>query len=208
MTLGCSLSRVLIGPGRRKSQFGNQTQRKYLGESVFPLLVSYYTDGIRHTFPGDMDTTAIYCKNTGFLFPQPNIKFGCSDCKKHNLSERLLSGASNIPASFFLSTACTVYEYIFEQRNPQQLFRVKPKMTGKPKIVTSVQEESVVDEKDEDEDNNNESSKGLSNAVSFSALETAMEWYKQKSECCPTQLLLLKRIRDLTPKKRSDYFQQ
>ncbi|GFW75607.1 uncharacterized protein TNCV_4427901 [Trichonephila clavipes] len=57
------------------------------------------------------------------------------------------------------------------------------------------------DETDEDEDNN-ESSKGPSNAVAFSALETAMEWYEQRSEYCPTQLLLLKRIRDLAARKR------
>ncbi|PRD22457.1 UNVERIFIED_CONTAM: hypothetical protein NCL1_49041 [Trichonephila clavipes] len=85
-------------------------------------------------------------------------------------------------------------------------------------IVTSVREESypVEDETDEDEDNNNnESSKGPSNADVFSALGTAMQWYVKQSECCPTQLLLLKRIRDLAAKKRrctmvqrkiSDYF--
>ncbi|PRD19052.1 UNVERIFIED_CONTAM: hypothetical protein NCL1_58583 [Trichonephila clavipes] len=57
-------------------------------------------------------------------------------------------------------------------------------------IMTSVQEESnpVDDETEEDEDNNNESSKGPSNADAFSALETAMEWYEQQSECSPTQL--------------------
>ncbi|GFV15537.1 uncharacterized protein TNCV_4835631 [Trichonephila clavipes] len=84
-------------------------------------------------------------------------------------------------------------------------------------IVTSVQEESdlVDDETDEDEDNNNESSKGPSNVDAFSALDTAMEWYEQQSEFCPPQLLLVKRIRDLSAKKRrctmvqrqiSDYF--
>ncbi|GFV61462.1 uncharacterized protein TNCV_2938041 [Trichonephila clavipes] len=36
----------------------------------------------------------------------------------------------------------------------------------------------------------------------LTALETAMEWYEQQSECCPTQLLLLKRIRDIAAKKR------
>ncbi|GFV47260.1 uncharacterized protein TNCV_4829161 [Trichonephila clavipes] len=75
------------------------------------------------------------------------------------------------------------------------------KMLNDDEIVTSVQEESdpVDDETDEDEDNNNnESSKGPSNADTFSALETAMEWYDQPSEYCPTQLLLLERIRDLT----------
>ncbi|GFW20163.1 HTH CENPB-type domain-containing protein [Trichonephila clavipes] len=61
------------------------------------------------------------------------------------------------------------------------------------KIGTSVQAESdpVNDETDEDEDNNNKSSKSPSNA---GVLETATEWYEQQSECCPTQLLLLKKI--------------
>ncbi|GFU54476.1 uncharacterized protein TNCV_3024531 [Trichonephila clavipes] len=93
-------------------------------------------------------------------------------------------------------------------------------MLNDDEIVTSVQEESdpVDDETDEDEDNNNnKSSNGPSNADAFSALETAMEWYEQQSECCPTQLLQLKRIRDLVAKKRkcimvqrkiSDYFPQ
>ncbi|GFU18753.1 uncharacterized protein TNCV_3003571 [Trichonephila clavipes] len=82
-----------------------------------------------------------------------------------------------------------------------------------------VEESYLVDDKtDEDEDNNhNESSKGPSNADAFSALETAMKGYEQQSECCPTQLLLLKCIRDLAAKKRrctmvqrkiSGYFQQ
>ncbi|GFV51355.1 hypothetical protein TNCV_4687181 [Trichonephila clavipes] len=77
-------------------------------------------------------------------------------------------------------------------------------MLNDDEIVTSVQEESdpVDDKMDEDEDNSNESSKGPSNADAFSALETAMEWYKQQSECCPTQLLLLMRIGDLAAKKR------
>ncbi|GFT99618.1 uncharacterized protein TNCV_114951 [Trichonephila clavipes] len=67
-------------------------------------------------------------------------------------------------------------------------------------IVTPMQEDCdhVNDETDEDEDNyNNESSKVPSNADAFSALEIAMEWCEQQSECCPTRLLLLKRIRDL-----------
>ncbi|GFW52523.1 uncharacterized protein TNCV_404511 [Trichonephila clavipes] len=91
-------------------------------------------------------------------------------------------------------------------------------MLNEDEIMTSVQEESdpVDDETDEDDDNN-ESSKGSSNAGAFSALETAMEWYEQQSECCPAQLLLLKRIKDLAAKKRkctmvqrkiSDYFPQ
>ncbi|GFX31894.1 uncharacterized protein TNCV_3408091 [Trichonephila clavipes] len=84
--------------------------------------------------------------------------------------------------------------------------------------MTSVQEKSdPVDGKTDGGEDNNESSKGSSSANAFSALETAMEWYEQQSECCPTQLLLLKRIRDLAAKKRrctmlqrkiSDYFPQ
>ncbi|GFT87874.1 uncharacterized protein TNCV_799791 [Trichonephila clavipes] len=71
-----------------------------------------------------------------------------------------------------------------------------------------VQEESdpVDDETDEGEDNNNnESSKGPSNADAFSVLEKAIEWYERQSECFPTQLLLLKRIRDLEAEKRSPF---
>ncbi|GFV47617.1 uncharacterized protein TNCV_2081771 [Trichonephila clavipes] len=79
-------------------------------------------------------------------------------------------------------------------------------MLNDDEIVTSVQAEFdlVDDEMDENEDNNNESSKGPSTKCwcAFSALETAMEWYEQQSECSPTQLPLLKRIRDLAAKKR------
>ncbi|GFS95088.1 hypothetical protein TNCV_2704501 [Trichonephila clavipes] len=56
-------------------------------------------------------------------------------------------------------------------------------------IMTSVNEESdpVDKEMDEDEDNSNDESRnGPSNADAFSALETAMEWYEQESECCST----------------------
>ncbi|GFS66279.1 uncharacterized protein TNCV_3855961 [Trichonephila clavipes] len=76
-------------------------------------------------------------------------------------------------------------------------------MLNDDEIVTSMQEESdsVDDETDKDEDNNNEGIEGPSNADAFSALETAMEWYEQQSECYRTQLLVIKRIRDLGTKK-------
>ncbi|GFW42464.1 uncharacterized protein TNCV_240611 [Trichonephila clavipes] len=62
------------------------------------------------------------------------------------------------------------------------------------------------DETDEDEDNNNSKSRqGPSNVDAFSVLETAMEGYEQESEYCPTQLLLLKRIRDRVAKKPKLY---
>ncbi|GFW97980.1 uncharacterized protein TNCV_1806311 [Trichonephila clavipes] len=90
-------------------------------------------------------------------------------------------------------------------------------MLNDDEIVTSVQAE-FDDETDENGDNNNNgSSESSSNADTFSACKTAMEWYEQQSECSPTQLLLLKRIRDLAAKKRrctmvprkiSDYFPQ
>ncbi|GFT14805.1 uncharacterized protein TNCV_3482781 [Trichonephila clavipes] len=76
-------------------------------------------------------------------------------------------------------------------------------MLNDDEIVTSVQEVSdpVDDETYEDDDNNNnESSKGPSNADAFSALEIAMEWYEQQSECCPTQLLLSRESETLQPK--------
>ncbi|GFS50198.1 hypothetical protein TNCV_3141 [Trichonephila clavipes] len=78
-------------------------------------------------------------------------------------------------------------------------------MLNDDEIVTSEQEESdpVDDETDKDEyTTNNESNKGPSNTDAFSALERAMEWYEQQSEGCPTQVLMLKRIRDLAAKQR------
>ncbi|PRD33460.1 UNVERIFIED_CONTAM: hypothetical protein NCL1_17511 [Trichonephila clavipes] len=80
-------------------------------------------------------------------------------------------------------------------------------MLNDDEIMTSVQEESdpVDDETHKDEENNNnESNNCPSNANTFSALETAIEWYEQQSECCPIQLLLLKRIRDLAAKNEDD----
>ncbi|GFW03507.1 hypothetical protein TNCV_3020191 [Trichonephila clavipes] len=68
-------------------------------------------------------------------------------------------------------------------------------------LCKTEESDPVTNETDEDEDNN-ESKKGPSNADVLSALETAMEWYEQQSECCPIQLLLLKRIKDLPTKER------
>ncbi|GFX72367.1 hypothetical protein TNCV_1253211 [Trichonephila clavipes] len=78
-------------------------------------------------------------------------------------------------------------------------------MLNDDELMTSVQEESdpVDSETDEDEDNNNENSKSPSNADAFSALEIAMEWYEQQLECCPTQPVLLKRIRDFISEKKT-----
>ncbi|PRD34385.1 UNVERIFIED_CONTAM: hypothetical protein NCL1_14826 [Trichonephila clavipes] len=78
------------------------------------------------------------------------------------------------------------------------------KLSGMVDFKASTEEpDHVDDETDEDEDNNNnESSKGPPDADAFSALETAMEWHEQQSVCCPTQLLLFKRIKYLAAKTR------
>ncbi|GFX45511.1 hypothetical protein TNCV_2740481 [Trichonephila clavipes] len=75
-------------------------------------------------------------------------------------------------------------------------------MLNNDEIVTSVQEEfdPVDDGTDENEDNTTKIGKVHQMLTRFFGLETAMEWYKQQSECCPIQLLLLRRI-DLAVKK-------
>ncbi|GFV64192.1 hypothetical protein TNCV_1806901 [Trichonephila clavipes] len=73
-------------------------------------------------------------------------------------------------------------------------------MLNDEEMVTSVQEESdpVNDQTDEDEDNTTKVARVHQMLSRF----LAMEWFEQKSDCCPTQLLLLKRIGDLAAKKR------
>jgi len=41
-----------------------------------------------------------------------------------------------------------------------------------------------------------------SSAEGFAAFETGLEWFEKQAKCCPTQLLLLTRLRDLTAEKR------
>ncbi|KAL4105253.1 hypothetical protein QTP88_020510 [Uroleucon formosanum] len=43
--------------------------------------------------------------------------------------------------------------------------------------------------------------KGPTSAEAFSEFETGLEWFEKQAECCPTQLLLLKRLRDLAAEK-------
>ncbi|GFV65717.1 uncharacterized protein TNCV_4153531 [Trichonephila clavipes] len=76
-------------------------------------------------------------------------------------------------------------------------------MLNGEEVVTFVQEESepVDDETDEDEDNNNRS-RGIVEARVHQMLTRFLRW-RQQSECCPIQLLLLKRIRDLAAKTKS-----
>ncbi|GFY10877.1 hypothetical protein TNCV_1123991 [Trichonephila clavipes] len=144
---------------------------------------------------------------------------------ERRLSERQLSGASNIRTRFFFVNFCQLkgekdynddhrdeitgfvqsipgFQECDEDRETWMAWDAENcgfQMLNDDGIVTSVQEDSdpVDDETGKDEDNNNDSSKGSSS----SALETAMEWYEQQSEGCPNQLLLLKRNRNLAEKK-------
>lgn len=71
-------------------------------------------------------------------------------------------------------------------------------------------DEIVSSLKNPDEDHDNDSSsnesvdapKKTSHAEAFAAFETGLEWFERQEECCPTQLLLLKRLRDLAAQKR------
>ncbi|XP_046662996.1 jerky protein homolog-like [Homalodisca vitripennis] len=60
---------------------------------------------------------------------------------------------------------------------------------------------------DSDEDCNTDTAESTKNRPSheeaLSAFNTAMSWLQKQEESCPTQLLLLKRLRDLAAKKRS-----
>ncbi|GFV40420.1 hypothetical protein TNCV_2535881 [Trichonephila clavipes] len=86
--------------------------------------------------------------------------------------------------------ACDAEDYGFQMLNDEE-------------IVTSFQEETdTVDHETAEDEDNNERRKGSSTADAFSTLETAMERCEQQSECCPTQLLLLKKIRELAAKKQ------
>lgn len=84
-------------------------------------------------------------------------------------------------------------------------------------ILQYVTESEDIQNKDEDDDNEGDNipDSGPSHEEAYSALNTAMTWYERQEESCPTQLLLLKQMRDLAAKKRqskavqrkiSDYF--
>jgi hypothetical protein len=57
---------------------------------------------------------------------------------------------------------------------------------------------------DENDDSSKESigtPKRSTSAEAFDAFETDLEWFEKQAECCPTQLLLLKRLQDLAAEK-------
>jgi len=70
---------------------------------------------------------------------------------------------------------------------------------GDDEIVSSVKNQP---DDDSDSDESVDATKAPSHAEAFSAFETGLEWFERQAECCPTQLLLLKRLRDLAAQKR------
>ncbi|GFS49864.1 putative ankyrin repeat protein FPV244 [Trichonephila clavipes] len=113
-----------------------------------------------------------------------------------------------------LENLVDAYGWVFKEINGPSSRQLKRSAEEIQDATSKYCESDPIDD-ETDEDENNESSKDPSNADAFSALETAMEWYKQQPKCFPTQLLPLKRIRDLASRKRrctmvqqktSDYF--
>ena len=64
-------------------------------------------------------------------------------------------------------------------------------------VIAETNDQIVTDEEKCDEIDN----KGPTHSEAFDTFETAMAWCERQSECCSTQLLLLKRMRDLAAKK-------
>ena len=65
-------------------------------------------------------------------------------------------------------------------------------------VIAETNDEIVTDEEECDEIDN----KGPKHSKAFDAFETAMAWCERQSKCCSTQLLLLKKLRDLAATKR------
>ncbi|CAG0883757.1 unnamed protein product, partial [Darwinula stevensoni] len=70
-------------------------------------------------------------------------------------------------------------------------------------IVDSVKAEATVEGATDEEACDEQDNKGPTHAEAFAAFETVMAWCERQSECCSTQLLLLKRMRDLAAKKKA-----
>jgi len=66
-------------------------------------------------------------------------------------------------------------------------------------IISSLQNE---ESDDSSSDESMSTPKGPTSAEAFAAFETGLEWFEKQAECCPIQLLLLKRLRDLAAEKR------
>ncbi|XP_043471596.1 jerky protein homolog-like [Leptopilina heterotoma] len=71
-------------------------------------------------------------------------------------------------------------------------------------IISSVTNLTENDDENESEDECLDETKKVSNSEAFNAFEIGLEWYAQQEECSCTQLLLLRRMRNLAAKKRID----
>jgi len=69
--------------------------------------------------------------------------------------------------------------------------------------IVELVKESEVSSEIENEYENVENYTGSTFCEAFTALESTMQWYEQQTECNSTELLLLKRIKDLATIKRS-----
>lgn len=75
-------------------------------------------------------------------------------------------------------------------------------------ILNHVQESRDIIETDNENEDLEEVVTGPTHEQAFTALNTAMAWYEKQKESCPTQLILLKRIRDLAAEKRQSNLKQ
>ncbi|VVC27308.1 Hypothetical protein CINCED_3A006855 [Cinara cedri] len=78
-----------------------------------------------------------------------------------------------------------------------EMWFIQKRSLNKP--ISSLQNE---ESDDSSSDESMGTPKGPTSAEAFAAFETGLEWFEKQAECCPTQLLLLKRLRDLVAEKR------
>lgn len=67
--------------------------------------------------------------------------------------------------------------------------------------VDLVHVEQFIDESESNPESEKESLSGPTHAEAFVALETAMEWCEEQSECSTTEIRILKKLKDLAAKK-------
>ena len=98
----------------------------------------------------------------------------------------------------------------FEQCDENDLHRWLEKDIGDPgfqiltdeEIVGSVLAETNDEVLTDEEECDESEIKGPTHSEAFDAFETAMAWCEQQNECCSTQLLFLKKMKDLAATKR------
>ncbi|PRD33595.1 UNVERIFIED_CONTAM: hypothetical protein NCL1_17205 [Trichonephila clavipes] len=88
-----------------------------------------------------------------------------------------------------VSTTCTVYEYVFKQCSVQQLFRVRPKVTGKPKIRDVWEISDLEGEKDSNVDHREEITDFVQSTPRFQESDDVETWMACDAEDCEFQML-------------------